>query len=98
VALCTVGHDEPIAAHAHADRSGLARGRELAGVTTPTLVIDAPLDPVFPPPHAEHLERTIPTARRRTIPQMAHALPTAILPNLADAILAHTTAAEVDSG
>jgi hypothetical protein len=29
-----------------------------------------------------------------TIPRMAHALPAAILPNLADAILAHTTAAE----
>jgi hypothetical protein len=43
-------HDEPIAAHALADQSGLARGRELAGVKTPTLVIDAPLDPVFPPP------------------------------------------------
>jgi pimeloyl-ACP methyl ester carboxylesterase len=49
------GHDEPIAAHALADQSGLARGRELAGVETPTLVVDAPLDPVFPPPHAEHL-------------------------------------------
>jgi pimeloyl-ACP methyl ester carboxylesterase len=88
------GHDEPIAAHALADQSGLARGRELARVTTPTLVIDAPLDPVFPPPHAEHLARTIPTARRVTIPLMGHALPAAILPDLADAILAHTTTVE----
>jgi pimeloyl-ACP methyl ester carboxylesterase len=89
------GHDEPIAAHALADQSGLARGRELAGVKTPTLVIDAPLDPVFPPPNAEHLTTTIPTARRVTIPLMGHALPAAILPNLADAILGHTTAAEL---
>jgi pimeloyl-ACP methyl ester carboxylesterase len=88
------GHDEPIVAHALADQSGLARGRELAGVTTPTLVIDALLDPVFPPPHAEHLAKTIPTARRVTIPLMGHALPAAILPTLAVAILAHTTAAE----
>jgi pimeloyl-ACP methyl ester carboxylesterase len=88
------GHNEPIAAHALADPSGLARGRELAGVTTPTLVIDARLDPVFPPPHAEHLATTIPTAHRVTIPRMGHALPAAILPHLADAILAHTTAAE----
>jgi pimeloyl-ACP methyl ester carboxylesterase len=88
------GHNEPIAAHALADPSGLARGRELAAVTTPTLVIDARLDPVFPPPHAEHLAKTIPTARRVTIPRMAHALPAAILPNLADAILAHTATAE----
>lgn len=56
------GHDDPIAAHALADQSGLARGRELARVSTPTLVIDAPLDPVYPPPHAAHLARTIPTA------------------------------------
>lgn len=88
------GHDEPVAAHALADQSGLARGRELAAVKTPTLVIDAPLDPVFPPPYAEHLAKTIPTARRVTIPRMAHALPAAILPDLADAILAHTTTAE----
>lgn len=91
------GHHDPIAAHALADQSGLARGRELANVRTPTLVIDAPLDPVFPPPHAEHLARTIPTARRVTMPRMGHALPAAILPNLADAILAHTTAAERES-
>jgi pimeloyl-ACP methyl ester carboxylesterase len=88
------GHDEPIIAHALADQSGLARGRELAGVRTPTLVIDAPLDPVVPPPHAEHLAKTIPTASRVTIPLMGHALPAAILPNLADVILAHTTTAE----
>ena len=84
------GHSDPIAAHALADPSGLDRGQELAGVTTPTLVIDAPLDPVYSPPHAEHLETVIPTARRVTIPRMGHALPAAILPALAGAILAHT--------
>ena len=87
------GHDDPLVAHALADQSGLDRGRELARVTTPTLIIDAPLDPVFAPPHAEHLEAVIPPARRVTIPRMGHALPTAILPALADAILAHTTQA-----
>jgi pimeloyl-ACP methyl ester carboxylesterase len=85
------GHDDPIAAHALADPSGLQRGRELAAVTTPTLVIDAPLDPVFPPPHADHLARAIPTAHLTTIPGMGHALPAAIVPELADAILARTT-------
>jgi pimeloyl-ACP methyl ester carboxylesterase len=60
-------------------------------VSTPTLVIDAPLDPVFAPPHAEHLAAAIPTARRVTIPRMGHALPAATVPALADAILAHTT-------
>ena len=88
------GHDDPIAAHALADQAGLDRGRELARVTTPTLVIDAPLDPVYPPPHAEHLAAAIPTARRATIPAMGHALGAAILADLADTIIAHTTQAE----
>jgi pimeloyl-ACP methyl ester carboxylesterase len=88
------GHDGPIAAHALAEQSGLARGRELAGVSTPTLVIEAPLDPVYPPAHARHLERTIPGARRVTVPRMGHALPAAVLPSLAEAILAHTAAAD----
>lgn len=35
-------------------------GAELAGVTTPTLVLEAPLDPVFPPPNAAHLANRIP--------------------------------------
>jgi pimeloyl-ACP methyl ester carboxylesterase len=87
------GHDDPIAAHALADQAGLDRGQELARATTPTLIIDAPLDPVFPPPNAEHLARAIPTAQLVTIPRMGHALPAAILPALADAILAQTLSA-----
>ena len=61
---------------------------------TPTLVIEAPLDPVFPPPHAAHLASLIPGARLVTIPRMGHALPSGVLPELADAILAHTTEAD----
>jgi pimeloyl-ACP methyl ester carboxylesterase len=85
------GHDDPIAAHALADQSGLDRGRELNAVATPTLVIDAALDPVYPPPHADHLAGVIPSARLTSIPEMGHALPAAIVPGLADAILDHTT-------
>ena len=88
------GHDDPIAAHALADQSGLARGRELAGVATPTLVVEAPLDPVYAPEHAHHLARVIPGARSTAIPGMGHALPAAILPDLAAAILAHTAEVE----
>jgi pimeloyl-ACP methyl ester carboxylesterase len=40
-------HDNP-AAHARAAQTGLDRGAELAGVRTPTLVIEAPEDPVVP--------------------------------------------------
>ena len=88
------GHDDPTVAHSLADASNLARGAELARVRTPTLVIEAPLDPVFPPPHAAHLASLIPGARVVTIPRMGHALPSAVLATLADAILAHTAQAE----
>lgn len=88
------GHGDPIAAHALADRSGLDRGHELATVATPTLVIDAPLDPVYPSAQARHLARVIPSATSTTIPRMGHALPVAIVPALADALLAHTSQAE----
>ena len=90
------GHDEPTAAHALADQSNLARGAELARVATPTLVIEAPLDPAFPPPNAPYLAEQIPGARLVTIPRMGHALPTALLDPLADAILAFTTAVDRD--
>ena len=61
---------------------------------TPTLVIEAPLDPVFPPPHAHHLAELIPGARLVTVPRMGHALPSALLEPLAAAILAHTAQTE----
>ena len=88
------GHDDPTVAHSLADASNLARGAALAGVRTPTLVIEAPLDPVFPPPHAAHLASLIPGARLVTIPRMGHALPSAVLAELADAILTHTAEAD----
>ena len=53
------GRPENPAAHARADQGGLERGAELADVEVPTLVIEAPADPVNPPPHAAHLARTI---------------------------------------
>ncbi|MDQ3647245.1 MAG: alpha/beta hydrolase, partial [Actinomycetota bacterium] len=59
-------------------------------VRTPTLVIEAPLDPVFPPPHAHRLAELIPSARLVTVPRMGHALPSAVLGPLAVAIVAHT--------
>ena len=43
-------HDNP-AAHAHADQAGLDREAELADVAVPTLVVEAPEDPIKPPPH-----------------------------------------------
>jgi pimeloyl-ACP methyl ester carboxylesterase len=89
------GGDGPTFAHALADQSDLARGAELARVRTPVLVIEAPLDPVAPPPNGEHLASLIPQSRLVTIPRMGHALPAAIVGPLADTILEHTTREDV---
>lgn len=82
-------HDNP-AAHARADQGGLDRGSELADVTVPTLVIEAPEDPVNPPPHGAHLAAVIGGAQLVTVPGMGHALPHAVLDPVGRAILAHT--------
>lgn len=82
-------HDNPVA-HARAAATGLERAAELARVRISTLVIEAPEDPVNPPPHAEHLARLIPTARLVTIPGMGYALSDVIVNPLCQAILAHT--------
>ncbi len=82
-------------AHALADQGGLARdAAALAAVDVPTLVVEAPEDPVNPPPHAAHLAGTIGSARLVTLRGMGHALPAAVVPALADAILAHTAGAD----
>jgi pimeloyl-ACP methyl ester carboxylesterase len=83
-------------AHALADPSGLDRGAELAAVRVPTLVVEAPEDPVNPPPHAAHLAAVIGSARLHTVPGMGHALPAAVVPPLAEVIARHTAA--VDAG
>ena len=81
-------------AHARADQSGLDRGTELAHVHVPTQVIEAPEDPINPPPHAAHLAAMLGTTRLTTITGMGHALNSAILQHLAEAILDFT--GEVD--
>ncbi len=78
------------AAHARADQSGLDRAAELAHVQVPTQVIEAPEDPINPPPHATHLTATLDTTRLTTIPGMGHALNNTIIPHLAETILTFT--------
>jgi pimeloyl-ACP methyl ester carboxylesterase len=76
-----------VPAHALADSSGLAR--PLTGITTPTLVIEAPEDPTYPPPNAEFLASSIgPTAHLVTIPGMGHAIPSAVIEPLSSELLA----------
>ena len=85
-------------AHALADPSGLDRDPDvLAAVTVPTLVVEAPEDPVNPPPHAEYLADSIGGARLVRIDGMGHALPASVLPPLTEAILAHVALADARS-
>ena len=86
-------HDNP-AAHARADQRGLDRGAELARVDVPTLVIEAPADPINPPPSAARLAAALPTSQLVSVPGMGHALPSAVLAPLAEAVLAHTARAD----
>lgn len=89
------GRHDSTAAHARADQSGLDRGAELADVTVPTLVIEAPEEPINPPPHAVHTARTIGNAQLVTIPGMGHALGSPVITPLVTSILAHTTRADL---
>ncbi|MFF0989251.1 alpha/beta fold hydrolase [Kocuria nitroreducens] len=91
------GTAENPAAHALADQSGLDRAGELADVAVPVLVVEAPEDPVNPPPHAHHLAAVIGSAHLVTVPGMGHALPEMAIGPLADAILQHMAAIDGDS-
>ena len=53
------------------------------------LVVEAPADPVYPPPSARRLADALGDARLVTVPGMGYALPAAVLTSLADAIEAH---------
>ncbi|MCK8681673.1 alpha/beta fold hydrolase [Streptomyces lichenis] len=87
------GHHATSTAHARASTAGMERTGELAVNRVPTLVVAAPAEPVYPPPHAAHLAQVIGAARLVTIPGMGHALPREVHGPLAAAILEHTTAA-----
>lgn len=77
-------------AHARMSTDGLVRGAELAGVEVPTLVIEAPEDPAYPPPNSGHLARAIGAARIVRIPDMGHAISRSVVTPLAAAILSQT--------
>ncbi|QRN92811.1 alpha/beta fold hydrolase [Archangium violaceum] len=81
-------HDNP-GAHARADYSALARGAEFVHVTVPTLVIATPEDPTNPASNARHLAGNLPRSTLVTIDGMGHAIPRAVVPRLAAALLNH---------
>ncbi|WP_327380545.1 alpha/beta fold hydrolase [Streptomyces sp. NBC_01207] len=86
-------YDSPMT-HGRADHSGMDRTAELGRNQLPTLIISAGAEPVFPPAHARHMSQVIGNSRIVEVPAMGHALPLAVLPRLADAILTHTAQAD----
>lgn len=89
-------HRNP-ATHARASQDGLERGAELAGVQVPFLVVEAPQDPINPPPHPAYLAGLVPGARLVTVDGMGHALAPSVLAPLTQAVLAHTTGGRAGS-
>jgi pimeloyl-ACP methyl ester carboxylesterase len=89
--IAHAGTHDPVVAHARMDTTGLERGAELATVTVPTLVIEAPEDPAFPPPNAGHLVRALGTGRMVRFPGLGHAINRTVIAPLAAAILTQTT-------
>ncbi|MFD5395673.1 alpha/beta fold hydrolase [Streptomyces sp. NPDC127097] len=90
--IAHTGHHRVGTAHGRAEHDGMLRTDQLARNEVPALVVSAPADPVFPPPHSEHLAQCVRGARLVEIPGMGHALPPAVHAPLATAILAHTGA------
>jgi pimeloyl-ACP methyl ester carboxylesterase len=89
--IAHTGRYDPVVAHARMDTTGLDRGAELASVTVPTLVIEAPEDPAYPPPNSAHLARALGSGRMVRIPGMGHAINRTVIAPLAAAILTQTT-------
>ncbi|NUK21588.1 alpha/beta fold hydrolase [Streptomyces lunaelactis] len=88
------GRYDSSGAHGQADYSGMDRTEALAATRVPTLVIAAGAEPVFPPPHPQHLAQVLgEDAALVEIPGMGHALPRQVLNPLAEAVLAHTAKA-----
>ncbi|MGW2047891.1 alpha/beta fold hydrolase [Streptomyces sp. NPDC001858] len=96
--IAHTGHHRSGTAHARADASGLLRTEQLARNAVPTLVVSAPAEPVYPPPHARHLAQVIRGARLVEIPGMGHALPRPVHAPLAAAILGQTARTRVPEG
>jgi pimeloyl-ACP methyl ester carboxylesterase len=85
--------------HAVADQGGLDRGAELGAVRVPTLVVEAPADPAYPPPSAPLLAAASGTdggvpARLVGVPGMGHALGHAVVGPFLDVVEPHLAAAD----
>jgi pimeloyl-ACP methyl ester carboxylesterase len=70
------------------------RAAELAGITTPTLVIHGSVDPLISPSGGRATAHAIPSAELTMIEGMGHDLPRVLWPRLIDAFAAHAAAAD----
>ena len=68
------------------------RTARLASLRIPTLVLHGADDPIVDQSGGEAIARAIPGAQLRILPGMAHDLPAALWPTMADAIADHTRA------
>ena len=87
-AMTHAGTEEPVTAHTHL--AVPSRGAELASVTVPTLVVEAPADPVHPPPAAALLAAALGRARLVAIPGLGHVAGDETAERLAELMLDHT--------
>jgi pimeloyl-ACP methyl ester carboxylesterase len=88
--IAHAGTDVPCTAHLHLGAPD--RARELAHVTVPTMVIEAPEDPLYPPPHAAHLAAALGGVPVVRIAGMGHSIGPAEATVVATAIRTHTAA------
>lgn len=88
-AIRHAGTITPPTSHANLIPVPVERGRELAGATARTLVIQGGLDPLNPPPHGKHIADLMPNARLIEIEELGHALPGAMLPVIANHLIDH---------
>ena len=87
-AMAHAGTEEPVTAHTHL--AVPSRGAELAAVTVPTLVVEAPADPVHPPPAAAALAAALGRARVVGIPGLGHVAGDGTAKRLAEIVVEHT--------
>ena len=87
-AMAHAGSEEPVTAHAHLIAP--ARGAELASVAVPTLVVEAPADPIHPAPTAATLAAALGRARLVGLPRLGHVVGDRAAEQLAKIVVDHT--------
>ncbi|MFW6413237.1 MAG: alpha/beta fold hydrolase [Oceanicaulis sp.] len=93
-AIRHAGTITPPTAHAGLVPAAAERGRELAAVTLPALVVQGAQDPLNPPPHGAHIVELMANARLVEIEELGHALPGELLAVITDHLTDHFDHAE----